>query len=271
MGELSQQADRTIIYTMLSRQIHYITLATIFVGISCLGICDTPAEPLVSGNAKSIRERTLQSVNASEQNLHPTKVLEPLQTQISQRDMKIIEQLVAIAQGNSAQVRETKAGMGLNAFTDVVTIEILPSLTNRKYISSSPSSENENSLSATITIDPIKLINTFTQQPIVVARWQEAKKQKRVAVVQYYLAYLQARQATQIATHKMKKFTHATVTSIPARTSTEANIHQIDNSDYVTAATEMLGANTRERVALEELAACVGLSPEQAIAIVNER
>jgi hypothetical protein len=232
---------------MLLRKIYTIILTTTLVNISVLGICSCD-HSLVKGSTP---------------NLNSSNQTELLQTQISQRDMKIIEQLVEIAQRNSPQVRETRAAMGLSAFTDVISIEIAPYLSKQEYISSTPSSENENGLSATFTIDPIKLINTFKRQPIATARWQEAKNQKRVTVVQYYLAYLQARQAVRIATHKLKKFTTT------ATTKASANTNHLDNPEYLAAATEMLAANTRERITLEELAASVGLSPEQAIAIVD--
>jgi hypothetical protein len=211
-----------------------------------------------------------QSVYASDQKVPIGNVIEPLQTQISQRDMEIIECLVEIAQRNSPQVREVRTGMGLSGFNDIVSIEIASYLTNRKYISSTPSSEDEDGISATITIDPIKLVNISKRQGIAKARWQEAKKQKRVAVVQYYLAYVQARQTAKIATHKMKKMIGSvTVANISSQEILSAKVNHLDNPDYVAVATELLNANTHERIALEELAACVGLSPEEAIAIFN--
>lgn len=242
----------------------------IFYKVPCLILTIT----LVKSNFCGIGDSKQNYLKASEPNHHNSAQLpqpQILQTQISQRDMQIIDRLVKIAQRKSSQVRESRAAMSLSRFVDVVSIEVAPYRLNRQYISSSPSSEDENGLTATITIDPVKLVNAFAQQPIATARWEEAKNQKRVAVIQYYFAYLQARQATRIATHKMAKFTHTpTVASTGRTTSNSPTTNHLDNPDYVTAATEMLAASTRERVALEELAASVGLSTEDAIAILNE-
>ncbi|MBW4426080.1 MAG: hypothetical protein KME50_16920 [Nostoc desertorum CM1-VF14] len=193
-----------------------------------------------------------------------------LQTEITQQDLKIIDQLVAIAESNSAQVLETKAAMGLNAFRDVVAIELSPALTT---ISTSPdsSSERENSLSLTVTVDPIKFISTFGQLPVLQARWKEARQQKRLAIVQYYVAYLRASQASLIATYQIQKFTGSSgIASLYSQTTSPKNVNYLANADYVAAAISMLEANTRERLALEELAACVGLTLQQMTAIINK-
>ncbi|NJM73123.1 MAG: hypothetical protein HC862_24965 [Scytonema sp. RU_4_4] len=207
---------------------------------------------------------------AEKGNSNTSKELEPLQTHISQRDLKIIEQLVAIAQHNSAQVQETKAAMGLRAFADIVTIEISPSQTTTNYTSPDASPENERSLSFTITVDPIKFLGSFRQLPVMQARWNEARVQKRVAVVQYYLAYLQARQATLIASYQMQKFTISSpIASLHSQANSSSNVNNLTNPEYVAAATQMLKTSAQERIALEELASCVGLSPQAIIALLT--
>jgi hypothetical protein len=70
---------------------------------------------------------SLPSIASGEQ-LNSSYQAEQLQTEITQQDIKIIEQLVTIAHRNSAQVLETKAAMGLSAFQDVMEIELSPSL-----------------------------------------------------------------------------------------------------------------------------------------------
>lgn len=180
-----------------------------------------------------------------------------LQTEISDRDLKIIEQLVAIAQRQSSQVQEAKAAMGWSAFTDVLSIEFSPSQTTTNYNLPDLASENERSLSITMTIDPIKLLNIIQQLPMRKARWHEAKQQKRVAVVQYYLAYLQARQATKIAAYRMQQLglVGAKTERIASVNSQVTFPHQVSlaNSDYVAAAKEMLNTNAREHLALEDV------------------
>ncbi|BAY97571.1 hypothetical protein NIES37_15130 [Tolypothrix tenuis PCC 7101] len=196
-----------------------------------------------------------------------------LQTEISDRDLKIIEQLVAIAQRQSSQVREAKAAMGWRAFTDVLSIEFSPSQTTTNYNLPEISSESERSFGMALTFDPIKLLNIIQELPLREARWQEAKQQKRLAVLQSYLAYLQAQQATKIAVYKMQQLAIAgTKTERIASLNPQVTVtHQVSlaNHDYVAAATEMLNTNARERLALEELAACVGLSSQATMTILK--
>ena len=207
---------------------------------------------------------------ASEEKPEASNNLEPLQTEMTQRDLKIIEQLVAIAQCNSASVQETKASMGLNAFVDIATIELSPSQSTTNSISHDFSSEREHSFSLTVTIDPIKLLATIEKQPVMHARWNEAKSQKRVAVVKNYVAYILAHQAAKIAAYRMQKLTTTTsIASLHSQATSPESVNDLTNPDYVAAATQMLSTSTGEQVALEELAASVGLSPQATIAIIS--
>ncbi|MUG96469.1 hypothetical protein F7734_30650 [Scytonema sp. UIC 10036] len=206
---------------------------------------------------------------ASEEKPEDIKKLEPLQIEMTQRDLKIIEQLVAIAQRNSASVQETKAAMGLNAFGDVVSIELSSYQTTSNFTSPDVSSR-ERGLSFNVTIDPIKLIRTAQQLRVIKARWNEAKQKIRVAVVKSYVAYLQARQATIIAAYRIQKFTqNRSIASLHSQTTALQSINHLANPDYVAAATQMLSASAQERLALEELAACVSLSPQAMITFIN--
>jgi hypothetical protein len=209
---------------------------------------------------------------ASVEKSNPSNEAEPLQTEISQRDIKIIEQLVAIAQRNSSQVQETKAALGLSAFVDIMSVELSPSQSTTNYTLPEVSSEVGQSFSLTITVDPIKLFSTISQAPIRQARWNEAKQQKRIAVVQYYFAYLQARQTAKISAYRMQKINGASsVASINYPTNSLHQVNHLSNPEYVAAATEMLSSNAREQLALEELAACIGLSPQATIDLINEK
>lgn len=210
-------------------------------------------------------------VLASEDKLTSNNQADLLQTEITQQDLEIIEKLVAIAEGNSAQVLETKAAMGLNAFRDLVTIELSPGISTISTLPDS-SSEYSNSFSLTVTVDPIKFIGTFGQLPVLRARWKEARQQKRLAIVQYYFAYVQARQAALIATYKIRKFTeYSRIISLDSEATSPENINHLANPDYVAAATSMLDTNARQQLALEELAACVGLSAKETIAIITKQ
>ncbi|WP_335119220.1 hypothetical protein [Nostoc sp.] len=90
--------------------------------------------------------------------------------------------------------------------------------------------------------------------------------------MQFYVAYLQAHQATLIATYQIQKFTGGSgIASLYSQATSPKNINHLANPDYVAAATSMLEANTHERLTLEELAACVGLSPQEMTAIISKQ
>ncbi len=163
--------------------------------------------------------------------------------------------------------------MGLSAFQDILFIELAPSQTITSSVSPDVSSENARSFSVTVTIDPIKLVGVISLLPIREARWNEAKHQKRSSVVQNYLVYLQARQASKIAAHRMQNFAQSSrVASLNSQaTHNPEQVNHLANSEYIAAATEMLNTNTREQIALEELAASVGLSSQAIINIINRQ
>ncbi|WP_272819127.1 hypothetical protein [Scytonema hofmannii] len=203
-------------------------------------------------------------VIASKDNSNTNNEIEALQIEITQQDIKNIDELVTIAERNSAQIQETKAAMGLSSFNDLMTLELSTS-TDNSFIS-------DEELSITVTIDPIKIFTATKQLSVVKTRWNEEKRLKRVAVVQSYVDYLQARQASIIAAYQMQKLTgDLRVASLHPQTNPRRTINHIANPDFVAAVTEMLNTNTRERVALEQLAACVGLSPQATTTIIDKR
>ncbi len=193
---------------------------------------------------------------------------QPLQSELRKRDLKLIDILFAIACKNSSAVREARKATGIRAFEDVVSVELSPSrgLINYKG-SDGSSSEQEQSFSISVTLDPIKLITVFDKISVLDTRYHETMRQKRLEVVQRYIAYLQAQQLSIIAAHKMQEFNNganATAKNAPATKKL------LSNSEYITVTTEMLNTNSRERLALEELAATIGLSPEQTLIILEQ-
>jgi hypothetical protein len=187
-----------------------------------------------------------------------------LQTEITHQDLAIIEQLVTIAQRHSAEVLDAKTALGFSAFQDTVSLELEPSFSfgtsNEEYANS----YSEGSFSSTITIDPMRLISVFQQMPALRARLKQTKKQKRVEVVKFYIAYIQARQAIQIMSDRMHAVTDDSCMKDLKLNSISAKPTQnLTNKEYSDIAVELLNANGRTRIALEELAACVGLSPQE--------
>ncbi len=193
---------------------------------------------------------------------------EELQTEITEEDLRIISKLVNIAQKNSYQVREAKYEMGLNAFVDIVSIELSPSQSRTNYKTPDFSSEDERSFSVSLTVDPVKIFTALDKMPVMKARLRETKQQTRIKVMKQYLAYLQARQASKIAAYQMHKFQQRE--RIAASNGNMGNSRQLDNADYVAVATDVLNKNIQERLALEELADVVGLSPNKMINIINK-
>ncbi|UKO95900.1 hypothetical protein L6494_14575 [Nostoc sp. UHCC 0870] len=200
-------------------------------------------------------------VIASVDSILSNQQLETLQIEITPQDIKNIDNLVTVAEGNSPQIREAKAAIGLSTFNDVMSISLSASRDN--------SSSEEYYIS--LTINPIRLLTATQQSSVVEARWLEEKRQKRVAVVQYYVEYLQARQASKVAAYQMQKFaSDSRIASVDTQNQPQKAINHIGNADYVAAAKEMLNTNTRERVTLEQLAASVGLSPKATTTIINQ-
>ncbi len=171
---------------------------------------------------------------------------ETLQTQITQHDLVIIDRLVQIAQTNSVEVKTAKAALGVSAFQDVVSLEFGPS---QSFSSSDsveePTSSNESGFFVTVTVEPIRVMSAIQQLPILSAGLANTKRQKRVEVVKLYMAYLQARQSAKIA-----------------RISAPAQEPAI--------AAEQLAASGQELIALEELAASLGLTPQATLAAIAE-
>jgi hypothetical protein len=209
---------------------------------------------------------------ASEQSTNQANELEILQTNITQNDLEIIDKLVTIAERNSSEVLEAKSAMGWRSFQDVISIELSPSLTTTSYNAPDGFEERESSFYLSISLDPIKLISAFQQKPIFQARLHEVKQQKRLAVIRYYLAYIQAHQAVKIAAYRMQTVTsNERIASLNSQSNSSESMKSLANVDYVAAATEMLNSNAREQVALEELAGCVGLSTSVIKAIMSGR
>ncbi|MEO1376003.1 MAG: hypothetical protein AAFW70_17130 [Cyanobacteria bacterium J06635_10] len=193
---------------------------------------------------------------------------EELQTEITEEDLQIINKLVKIAQKNSYQVREAKYEMGFHAFVDIVSIELSPSQSRTNYKTPDFSSEDERSFSISLTIDPVQIFTAIDKMPVMKARLRETKQQTRLKVMKQYLAYLQARQASKITAYQMHKFEKRERIAI-ASNAAVGNSRQLDNVDYVAVATDVFNKNIQERLALEELADVVGLSPEKMINILD--
>ena len=192
---------------------------------------------------------------------------EKLQTEITEEDLRIIDKLVQVAHKNSYEVKKAKYEMGLDAFADTVSIELSPSQSFTNYKKPDLFFEDVQSFSISLTIEPIKIFTAIDKMPVIKARLRETKKQTRLKVVKQYFAYLQSRQASKIAAHKMQKFQERE--RIASNVSFGSS-QQLDNDNYVAVATDNLNKNMEERLALEELAQVVGLSAQEMRNILNK-
>ncbi|NJN39192.1 MAG: hypothetical protein HC790_11520 [Acaryochloridaceae cyanobacterium CSU_3_4] len=193
---------------------------------------------------------------------------EPLQTKITLQDWQRLERLVQIAQHHSATVKATSTALGVSAFEDIISLELLQTYSSGSSIEDQEQfPEKERSLEIALTLSPLKIISAIQQRPALKAQLQEAKQQKRVEVIKAYFAYLQARQTTQIVTYQMQAFTKRP--PMTTRSPSTAVTPTLSNPAYVSAAQEMLSASTQEQVALAELAASVGLSELETLKLLR--
>jgi outer membrane protein TolC len=193
-----------------------------------------------------------------------------LQTDVSNQDLANIERFVNIAQKHSAEILDAKAALGFSAFQDVVSLELEPSLSLGTSDEEYGGAYTESSFSSTITVDPIRLIGIFQKFPALRARLKQTKSQKRVEVVKYYVAYIQARQKVQIVGDRMGKSTgNRCIHDLNMPSPSKQSAQNLTAKEDAEIAVEQLNASGNVRLALEELAACVGLSPQETIAILE--
>jgi hypothetical protein len=184
----------------------------------------------------------------------PVRAIPPnLQTDLTDRNLRTLERLITIAQTTAPTVKEAQANLGLAPFNEIVVFNISKSSNNDEGDRSDDENRGSSSLSAEISIDLIRVISAFEGMPARKAQLNNAQRQTRLTVTQAYIAYIQAKQVKAIAKYRLQRFGKAK--------------QNIANTDYVTATTELLTANSNERIALESLATAVGRSTQEIRAI----
>lgn len=176
----------------------FVTLFKVLVAVSFLG----SAIPIL--NTKPVRAQEASAVN------------QPLQSEFTSADMAVLEELIEIAQDNSFIVRDARYARGLSRFKDAIDIDIVAGSTSDFAHSTRTSGSSSNDITdtqgLTITIDPVYVISAFQQERSLIARVRETRNQTRVAVIQNYIAYVQARQAASIASRQL----NTVVASLPS-------------------------------------------------------
>jgi hypothetical protein len=184
----------------------------------------------------------------------PVRAIPPtLQTDLTDRNLQTLEKLIAIAQTTAPTIKEAQANLGLAPFNEVIVFNISKGSNSEEGDRFDDENRGSSSLSAEISIDLIRVISAFEGMPARKAQLNNAQRQTRLAVTQAYIAYIQAKQVKAIAKYRLQRFGKAK--------------QNIANTDYITATTELLTANSNERITLESLAAAVGRSTQEIRAI----
>lgn len=213
------------------------------------------SQPVRAGESTKIKELINQSVTQA-----PSE--QPLQTELTDTDLKILTKLIRQAQDNSPAVREARYNRGPINFEYAILPELIRDQENGGF-------------NFGLTINPLYLIAGVQKQSTLKAQVRDAMSQVRVAVVQNYVAYVRAHQATNIAAQKLQKviasISQTQVASLqPQSGHLPQTILLADNPEYVASANEMLAANCDEMIALEVLAASVGMPPDKTMEVIRE-
>lgn len=213
----------------------------------------------------------------TEDSLEETEEL--LQFEMTQDDQRVMEELIGIAVRNAPAVRDAQAEMGVAPFIDAFVVEIAPSRLSSTLTDASipdiegPYRTSDSSTTSTFTFNPIQLINGIQKIPALQSHLRDAQQQTRVAVIESYVAYVQARQSTAISTRQLNTVVasileQSQVASVQLNPVPASSILE-NNEDYIAAATESLAANSDAIVALETLAATVGMPTQDMLTVIE--
>jgi outer membrane protein TolC len=180
----------------------------------------------------------------------------PLQTKLTAQDLERIERLIELAQRQSPDVKEAKAQLGLAAFNEVIILGLSTGLNRNTTNEIDAEPVQESAVGVELYVDLVRMISAVQGYPARRARVAHAKRQIRVAVVEAYAEYVLARQTKSIAQVRLQG--QQQTVSV-----------EIVSDEGLTAATELLSADSNERIALEKLAAVVGQSPTELLELLR--
>jgi outer membrane protein TolC len=180
----------------------------------------------------------------------------PLQTKLTVQDLERIERLIELAQRQSPDVKEAKAELGLAAFNEVIILGLSTGLNRNTTNEIDAEPVQESAVGVELSVDLVRVISAVQGYPARRARVAHAKRQIRVAVVEAYAEYVLAKQTKSIAQVRLQG--QQQTVSV-----------EIASDEGLTAATELLSADSNERIALEKLAAVVGRSPTDLLELLR--
>ena len=196
-----------------------------------------------------------------------------LATFFSPEQLTALEQLVTLSESTSPTVLEAQHALNVAAshrelgtrLLDSLTVDIGTGLTGDFYGQSEPH------YSVSAGVDLVKLVNVEDKTGVLQAQVKAAKAENRARVAAAYVGYVVAQEAAEAAAHSVES-ADAAFQVIAAR----VEVGEATVSDQLTAqnavsnsALALLQANSNVIVSLEQLAAAVGRSPRETLAVVN--
>ncbi len=196
-----------------------------------------------------------------------------LATFFTPEQLTALEQLVTASEGASPAVLEAQHALSVAEsqreigarLLDSLTINVGTGLSGDFYGQATPR------YSVSAGVDIMKLVNVEDKTGVLGAQLATARSENRAKVAAAYVAYVVAQEAAEAASHTLESI-DVSFSVVKAR----VEVGEATLSDQLTAqnavsssALALLQANSQVIVSLEQLAAAVGRSPKETLAVVN--
>lgn len=202
-----------------------------------------------------------------------TALAQTLPSFFTERDLATLEQLVVIAQEHDLHLMEIQAELGIREQTlsfegrlaQALSITAGSALTGDMY------GQANLSYSASITLDVMKLLEAENTTTIIQQRINNAKFNTRLNVIEAFVNYKVAlinAQTSARAVEASQANYEVTVSRVKAGESILSSQIRAQ-SDLANAGLNLYQANGTVIVALERLAANIGISPQETAEILN--
>jgi hypothetical protein len=263
-------------YLRFNRLGHLMAIVTL---TTVCGVASAAAQTMPSASITRVTLLDAIAQEAPNPEVPTAEPEQPMQTQFTMADVQVMERLIQIATRNAPVVRDARSEMGVTPFVDALLVEVAPSWLSSSLTDTSDPAladyrTSDNSTTITLTFNPLQLIKAIQRQPALISHLRDAKHQTRVAVIQNYVAYVQARQSAAVAQRRLDTVV-ATIISDSRIASADlvqvpTSAVLINHEEYVAAATEGLATNGDEMMALEMLAASVGMPSHEVLDVMQQ-
>ena len=196
-----------------------------------------------------------------------------LATFFSPEQLTALEQLVTASEGASPTVLEAQHALSVaeaqreigTRLLDSLTVNVGTGLSGDFYGQAAPR------YSVSAGVDIMKLVNVEDKTGVLGAQLAAAKAENRAKIAAAYVGYVVAQEAAEAASHSLESI-DVSFSVVKAR----VEVGEATLSDQLTAqnavsssALALLQANSQVIVSLEQLAAAVGRSPQDTLAVMN--